>query len=282
MYKIVRVIGNNFVCSHDEKGREIILRGLGIGFKKQPGDLVPPQKIEKIYALSDEEKSNKLMKLLAEVPAEYLEISAEIAEMASSAIHKRLSENIYITLTDHICFAVERLQNKVSYPNNLLWEIRNFYPEEFELGHRALDLIDQKLGYRLPEDEAGFIALHIVNAEIDGHMSDIMKITELIGYVVDIVQKTYGIELDEQSIDYGRFITHLKFLGQRIFKKKLTKEDDMAFQQMIRKRYESEYQCSLAVRDCIKQHFGILLPQEEMIFLTIHIHRLVADTTEEE
>ena len=46
-YRISRVIGNNFVCITDADGREVILRGLGIGFKKQPGDLVPAQKIEK-------------------------------------------------------------------------------------------------------------------------------------------------------------------------------------------------------------------------------------------
>ena len=35
-YRISRVIGNNFVCTVDETGREVILRGLGIGFKKKP------------------------------------------------------------------------------------------------------------------------------------------------------------------------------------------------------------------------------------------------------
>ena len=35
------MISNNFVCALDEGGNEIILRGPGIGFKKQAGDLVP-------------------------------------------------------------------------------------------------------------------------------------------------------------------------------------------------------------------------------------------------
>ena len=32
VYRISRVIGNNFVCTVDDGGKEIILRGLGIGF----------------------------------------------------------------------------------------------------------------------------------------------------------------------------------------------------------------------------------------------------------
>ena len=219
-YRISRVIGNNFVCIADADGHEVILRGLGIGFKKQPGDLVPAQKIEKIYDLRDPEKSSRLMELLGDVPAEFLDVSTEIIEAAEKAIGRRLSENIYITLTDHICFAVERLRTGVDYPNQLLWEITNFYPSEFEVGNQALDIIEQRLGYRLSQDEAGFIALHIVNAEIDGKMSDMVRITELIRRITATVQEYYGVSLDEQSLDYGRFITHLKFLGQRITQNK--------------------------------------------------------------
>lgn len=35
MYKITNVINNNIVCSKDESGEEILLRGLGIGFQKK-------------------------------------------------------------------------------------------------------------------------------------------------------------------------------------------------------------------------------------------------------
>ena len=272
--RISRVIGNNFVCVTDADGREVILRGLGIGFKKKPGDLVPPNRIEKIYDLRDPEKSTRLMELLADVPPEFLDVSTEIIEAAQQAIGRRLSENIYITLTDHICFAVERLRTGVDYPNQLLWEITNFYPGEFAVGCRALDIIEQRLGYRLSQDEAGFIALHIVNAEIDGKMSDMVRITELIRRITATVQDYYGVKLDEHSLDYGRFITHLKFLGQRITQNKYTHEDDTVFQSMIVRRFGHDYRCAERIRDDLRQAFGIGLPPEEMTFLTIHLHRL--------
>ena len=88
-YRISRVIGNNFVCTVDETGREVILRGLGIGFKKKPGDLVPGRQIEKIYALRDPEQSSRLQQLLADVPPEFLEVSTEIIEMAEQRIGRR-------------------------------------------------------------------------------------------------------------------------------------------------------------------------------------------------
>lgn len=272
-YRIHHVISNNFVGVLED-GQEIILRGLGIGFKKQPGDLVPAPRVEKIYALRDPEKSSRLVQLLADVPSEFLDVSTEIIELAEKTLGCRLSENIYITLTDHISFAIERLQNGTAYPNHLLWEIHSFYPGEFALGQQALDIVQRQLGYRLSEDEAGFIALHIVNAEIGGKMSDMIRITETVSRIMEIVQRYYGVQLDERSLDYGRFLTHLKFLGQRITQNKYSGERDSDFQSMIARRYPDGFRCAETIRDDLRERFGILLPPEELTFLTIHLHRL--------
>lgn len=272
-YRIHQVISNNFVAILEE-GQEVILRGLGIGFKKQPGDLVPAARVEKVYALRDPEKSSRLMQLLSDVPSEFLDVSTAIIELAEKTLGCRLSENIYITLTDHICFAVERLQNGTAYPNHLLWEIHNFYPGEFALGEKALDLVEQQLGFRLSEDEAGFIALHIVNAEIDGKMSDMIRITEIVSRIIEIVQGYYEVHLDERSLDYGRFLTHLKFLGQRITQNKYTTERDSEFQSMLARRYPADYRCAEQIREGLREQFRFVLPAEELTFLTIHLHRL--------
>lgn len=273
-YRICRVIGNNYVLAHDDGGREVILRGLGIGFKKHPGDLVPARNVERIYAMRSPEHSSRLSKLLSDVPPEFLDVSTEIIETAEKQLGRRLSENVYITLTDHICFAVERMRNGITYPNQLLWEITNFYPTEYALGDQALDIIERRLGFRLARDEAGFIALHLVNAEIDGRMSDMVRITQFIRTIIEIVESYYDCKLDEQSLDYGRFITHLKFLGQRMTQNRYTPEDDNEFQSMVARRYRSDYECALQIREHLQESFDICLPPEEITFLTVHLHRL--------
>ena len=82
------------------------------------------------------------------------------------------------------------------------------------------------------------------------------------------------MSLDEQSLDYGRFITHLKFLGQRITQNKYSREEDAEFQGMIVRRFRHDYRCAERIRDDLQQAFAIRLPSEEMTFLTIHLHRL--------
>lgn len=274
VYRIVRVIGSNFVCSEDANGQEIILRGLGIGFKKSKGDLLPAARVEKVYALRDPGQSDRLLQLMQDVPSDYLDISTHLIETAERVLGRRLSENIYITLTDHISFAIERLKKGIAYPNQLLWEIRTFYPQEYGVGQQALDVIESVLGVRLPEDEAGFIALHFVNAELDGRMSDMMQITELIREVTTQAQAYYGVSFDEQSVDYERFLIHLKFLGQRLFQRRYATEGDTSFYDMIATHYAEDFRCAQQIAAHIAAHFGLTVPTSEQIFLTVHLHRL--------
>ena len=96
--------------------------------------------------------------------------------------------------------------------NALLWEIKRLYKEEFMCGVEAIRIIQDKLNIHLPEDEAGFIAMHIVNAELNEEMPNVIQITKLIQDILNIVKYHFQIDLDEESLNYFRFVTHLKFL----------------------------------------------------------------------
>lgn len=274
MYRITKVINNNIVCSADEKGQEIILRGLGIGYQKKKGDTLPDEKIEKIYTMSDQKNSNKLQQLLAEVPLEYVEVSTEVIEYARKTLGKRLSENIYVTLTDHISFAIRRKNENLEYSNLMLPEIKRFYGQEYAIGKSALELIQKRLGVRLSDDEAGFIALHIVNAELETNMSDMYQITGLIRDVFEIIRVNYGKTFDPDSLDYERFVTHLKYFSQRLFNNSAVKTDDVVLQEMIRSRYTQDYNCALKIKSFIQAKYKKCISEEEVVFLTIHLHRL--------
>lgn len=89
---------------------------------------------------------------------------------------------------------------------------QKFYKEEYEVGKAALQIIHSKLGVRLPEDEAGHIALHLVNAELNEEMPNMVNITKIMNDILNIVKRHFRLEYDEESLAYYRFITHLKFL----------------------------------------------------------------------
>lgn len=274
MYRVKKVINNNFISSIDQKGNQVIIRGLGIGFQKKPGEWIKADKVEAVYRIEDKATSNKLQELVSQVPKEYIDTCTEIIDNIKSKLNKKLNDNIYITLTDHLSFAIERKQLKQEYSNALLWDIKKFYDEEYKLGLESLDIVEKKHNIRLSDDEAGFIALHIVNAELDTNMSSMIKITSFMQEVIQIVRDYYDIELDEDSLDFGRFITHLKYFAQRLFNNKPTKDTDFQLQRMIRENYSKDYGCAEKIKEYIKEKYNLNLTGEEMMFLTIHLKRI--------
>ena len=274
--KISKLINNNIVSSVDENGREIIIMGRGIGFKAREGMDIPDERIEKVFRLEGEDVLGRFKDLLARMPLEYIEISDEIINYGKKVLNKPLNQNIYITLMDHINFAVERFHQNMMFPNPLIREVQNFYREEYLIGEYAVALIQKKLGNQFAVDEAVSIALHIVNAEYNTAMRDTINITKLIQQVVGIVAEYFNFEPDETSLNYARFITHLKFLAQRIYSKELLNSDTKELSAMISKVYPEESICVQKIQHFIQKNYGHEVTGEEVAYLAVHIRRMRA------
>ena len=272
--KVTKVINNSFVCAYDTNNKEVVVMGKGLGFRAKEGDIVDKKRIEKIFVMNSKSTIDKFKELLEKLPMEHFRVSHEIISYSKRTLGKRLNENIYITLTDHINFAIKRFNNGMMFPNPLLWEVKQFYKSEYLIGEYAIRLIKDKLGIEMNEDEAANIALHIVNAEYNTNMNDALKITTLISDIVKIITDFYDIELDEESLHYSRLITHLKFLSQRIFLNEMLKETDDFLIDMITERYPKEYECSLKIKEYIKEKHGNEVSKEESAYLAVDIKRV--------
>lgn len=271
---IEKVINNNIISAYEKSGAEVIVMGRGIGFKKKQGEVVPADQISKIFRIKSRTLAEQFKELLANMPLERVRISDEIISHAKDHLKLKLNQSIYVTLTDHINFAIERVSQGIEPQNALLWEIKRFYPQEFQLGIYALELIQDRLDILLPEDEAGFIALHFVNAEYGTDIRDAVKFPDQMQAIVDIVERDLGILLDESSLHYERFMTHIKFLIQRIYRKELLSSEDRELSMLMQRKYPREYQCSLKVAEYIMQATGSRLSEEEIMYLSVHIRRV--------
>lgn len=271
---IEKVINNNIISAYEKSGAEVIVMGQGIGFKKKQGEVVPADQISKIFRIKSRTLAEQFKELLANMPLERVRISDEIISHAKDHLKLKLNQSIYVTLTDHINFAIERVSQGIEPQNALLWEIKRFYPQEFQLGIYALELIQDRLDILLPEDEAGFIALHFVNAEYGTDIRDAVKFPDQMQAIVDIVERDLGMLLDESSLHYERFMTHIKFLIQRIYRKELLSSEDRELSLLMQRKYPREYQCSLKVAEYIMQATGSRLSEEEIMYLSVHIRRV--------
>lgn len=272
--KIVKIMNNNVVSALDEKEREIIILGKGIGFQKHTGDVIEESAIEKIFRLPEQSKS-QFEKLVEEIPYEYVKYTDEIVKEAAETLGKKLNKNIYITLTDHLHFAIERYRQNINFQNALLWEIKKFYSKEYQIGLKALELIKAQEGIELSVDEAAFIALHIVNAEMDGNLSQTIGTPGMLKDMLNIVRYTFRMELDEDSLSYERFVTHLKFFIQRALNRQYYPSEESELYEIYRKKSPKSFECAKKIKKYMEEKTSIEVTDEEILYLTIHISRVI-------
>jgi beta-glucoside operon transcriptional antiterminator len=184
---VVRAINNNVVSCVDDAGQELIAMGRGLGYRAAAGGVLDESQVEKVFRMDTQRETDRLKDLLAEMPPEQVDLCARIIAYATETLGKRLSESIYLTLTDHIGFAITRQQQGMTFQNALVTEVRIFYPGEFAVGRRALEMIRTELSVELPEDEAASIALHLVNAEYDSSISVTMRVTQALHEITGVL-----------------------------------------------------------------------------------------------
>ena len=274
--KIHRAINNNIIGVLDANGQERILIGKGIGFRKHSGDEFDETLVEKEFRVAASEKTERLIDILNEIPSEAVDAAAAILEDATKTLRKTLNGGALISLSDHIHTAIVRTRDGISVKNVLLWETKRFYPDEFRIGERALDTIESLTGVRLTEDEAGFIALHIVNAQMENSADDLYGLTRVMQELLNIIKYTCKTPFDEDSFHYCRFVTHLKFFAQRLLTHTTYNgSDNSELLAVVKKQYPKAYQCTGKVGQFTEKNYGYPLSDEERLYLTIHIARIL-------
>lgn len=193
--RVLRVFNNNAVLVSTD-GVETVLAGRGIGFGKKPGDSIPKAGVQRQFVEASEDKIEFLKSAKALDPQLVATVS-EAVDIAADLI-KDLSGSIYVVLVDHLVFAVQRHRDGTPIQNKLVSEIKIAFPTEYNAAEILLQYVNAKLGITLPDDEAGFIALHLNAARTgDTVKQPLSKVNEL-GLIVEEVEKGYGLSADGQ------------------------------------------------------------------------------------
>ena len=268
----VKIFNNNAVSVVTPYGREAIVLGNGIGFNKRPGDEIDEGKIQKVYYIQDEMQLKFLQMLQAVGPDVMDAAERVIAEAEAEGCF--MSSQATISLIDHIGFSIERQDKGMALPNLLLGETKLLYQKEYRLGCRALKIIEEHCGVALPEDEAGYIALHLIANSVDRDAA--YGILKFVKGSLDIIKDTYGLTLDDESLDTIRLVTHLKFLAQRIFQKTVwtdEKVDDL-YEQLLCRNLKNQ-ECLDRLDAYCSETFSYTLSRQERFYLLIHLTKIL-------
>lgn len=267
------MINNSVVSCVDADGTELVVMGKGLSFRVRPGDRLEASDVEKVFRMDSPEQTHRLQDLFSQLPPQLLELCTRIIDHAKITIGHRLNESVYLTLTDHIQFTLNRIRKGQYLPNPLLTEVRVFYPVEFSVGKFALELIRSELGVVFQEDEAASIALHLVNAEYDGSMSATIRAAQVLPSLVQIMEDWPDLRLDRDHLCYNELIVHLKFLAMQAFTGCAQEWVGVKLAENVQQYFPNEYACAGAMVDCLTEKCGDPVPNAERAYLALCIHR---------
>lgn len=269
--RVLKAINNNVISCLDDHGNELVVMGRGLGFQIRSGVPLTEDMAEKIFRMESPEEFRQLKELFAKLPPELLELCSHIVDHAGKMLGRNLCESIYLTLSDHIQFAIERSRRGIVLKNALMTEVKVFYPKEFAVGVYALSLIEREMGLQLPEDEAASIALHLVNAEYDRSMDLTMRAAQTLQPISKILENWDGLRLDRNSLCYDELLVHLKFMAMEAFS--CRQRDWADITQPVKAGAPTAFACAQAVADFLARQSGHPVPPSEIAYLAISIHR---------
>lgn len=277
--QIKRVLNNNAVISANKDGVEVLLMGSGIAWNKKRGQDVDISKVEQTFLLKDPTTLDKFKEVVIDAPMDEVFIAERVINYAKIKLGRKLNEIIYVNLTDHLHGAVERYRQGIKLSNPLKWDIARLYPDEYDVGKKAVELVKEKLNIEFLDDEAAFIALIFLDVESTGgsEQNNAYQMTQIVTEVEGIVKDYFHTEFDEKSLNYFRFITHLKFFAQRILMNKHyeDEEGDEELMDSLSHRYPKALACAQKIQAFIQDHYNFTVSNQEVMYLTIHIARLV-------
>ncbi|MBT1175596.1 PRD domain-containing protein [Bifidobacterium sp. LC6] len=276
--EILRVFNNNVVLAKDGNGGEVILTGRGLGFQAKPGQSVDASKIVRTFVPADGRDPDHLAQMLSDIDPEIIRIVVDAMKDSGLGERELGSTTLVMALADHIAGAIARQQRGIAVEYPLVGEISNLYPKEYEQGCVLLKAINGRLSQPLPAGEETSLAMHLVNAGFaTGDLTYTYTMTGVIQQMLDIIEHAYGLKLDRESVNVGRFITHLRYLFIRIHQNKQLADEPAPIINAIRDAYPEALRCASTIGRLLELRLDADVSEDEVAYLAMHVARVTAD-----
>lgn len=276
MLTIKKVLNSSVVLVVDENGQESILLGKGIGYGRKAGERIEADGENRVFVPVEPGDSQHSKEIFGAASAQVSEVTAEVVAEAGRLLGVAFPPSIYPIIADHLGFAIERASQGVRITNRVFWEIKNFYPDEFRAGELGLSLIRDRLGIQLPEEEAANLAFHFANASSKEDDPDAMRNAKVIGQIINLVLFAINRTVDTKSIHYLRFTTHVKYFVERYFANTMLTGGDGTMFRHLSHDHPRETEVAFKVASHMAQQYGTALPEDEVMYLLVHITRLTS------
>lgn len=270
---IEKVLNNNVVIARHDAYKEVVLIGNGLGFNRKKGDVISFGHADKTFLLKDEAEKEQYVNLIPHIDEDLIASINEWLLFIEEQMGKKLNEHIHVALTDHLSFAITRVQKNMQFANPFLLEIESLYPKEYSVAKGVVKQVEDRMGVVFPEGETGFIALHIHSAVTDKPLRDINRDHSLISRLTELIQSELKVDLAKDNVNYHRLIQHLHRAIDRVHQGESLGEENK-LQEVLKAEYPVCYNLAWKLIKVMQNQLNKPVDEAEVLYLTIHLQRL--------
>ncbi|MCZ0703599.1 transcriptional antiterminator [Natronobacillus azotifigens] len=270
---VKKALNNNVIIATHPIYKEVVLIGKGIGFNRNKGEQVPAEQADKTFLLKDQQEMKQYMSLIEHIDEDLMQFMNDILFYIEERMDQALNEHIHVALTDHLTFAIRRVDRDIQFNNPFLFEIESLYPREYQVAREVVEKINRKIGVEFPVGEIGFIALHIHSAVTDKKVRDLNKNHQLISKMIEVIEGELEITLEKGNVNYNRLIQHLHRAIDRVYSgEKLGEQNSLA--KVLKQTYPLCYNLAWKLIKVMQNRLNRPVDETEVLYLTIHLQRL--------
>lgn len=91
---------------------------------------------------------------------------------------------------------------------------------------------------------------------------------------MNIVKCHFKIDVDEESLNYFRFVTHLKYFAKRVLNGTKIADEEEDMYELIKRKYSTFYECVTIIKSFVEKQYAFKLIRAEELYLRIRIERV--------
>ncbi len=271
MFKILKVLNNNSILVIDlDTKQELIFLGKGVGFGKKVNQNVSEIENAKAYRFTEQQSRQESIDTIKSISPVFIEIAGGIIEEAEKQFGN-VDNNILLPLADHIAFAIKRMEQDIELKNPFAKEIKVLFEEEYNVAKKGKNLINQKIGVEINDDEVGYITLHVHTALTRENVVQSMDVARMIQEGIQTIEKELGAMLDDATISYTRLLTHMKFMILRVINDEKLHLDMTDY---VLENFPDSFALAKQICNSFEQSIKKPFPNIEISYFAIHIERV--------
>lgn len=232
-------------------------------------------KVHKLYKPSTVqiEVNNRLLNM---VDTSIIERIENIISGIEEATNYKLNDSQYVALIVHLSLAVERIKggDKIKINEKHLMNLKTL--DEFKVGRVIAKDIEKKFSINIPEDEIGYITMHLMGANKkinklnigDSFYLDRYRLIRVSRAMLKLASKIGKVDFLKDERLLIDLANHLEVAIKRI---NMGMEIRNPILEEIKVKYNPIYNTAKKVSEIIEKEFEIKVPDDEVGYITIHL-----------